>query len=178
MQGGKFTRTSGLNSLQNKNCPSYKTKPEGQYPNKQGLIKQKLGIDERNIHNARYEFFNAASLLALAAYNNTPDVMLEGMTLGELFGSIQEQMKSCRLHSDYPYTYTLDDELLCSIYQGRAAETLGKIKIFDGEFELHMDYSAHRYRRESMERFAGIYTRIVHRMIEADNEMEALKLCL
>ena len=230
MQGGKFTRTSGLNSLQNKNCPSYKTKPEGQYPNKQGLIKQKLGIDERNIHNARYEFFNAASLLALAAYNNTPDVMLtwtdsgrnirnihtvgllildfpiavrlEGMTLGELFGSVHEQMKSCRLHSDYPYTSTLDDELLCSIYQGRLTETPGKIKIFDGEipirwnnpysdnildveiydfdgeFELHMDYSAHRYRRESMERFAGIYTRIVHKMIEADNEMEALKLCL
>lgn len=133
--------------------------PEGQYPNEQGL----------------------------------------GMTLGELFGNVQEQMKSCRLHSDYPYTSTLDDELLCSIYQGRSAETPGKIKIFDGEipirwnnpysdnildveiydwggeFELRMDYAAHRYKSESMERFADIYVRIIHRMIDAENETDAMK---
>ncbi len=50
--------------------------PEGQYPNAQGIIRRKLDIDAGRIQTSRYTFFNAASLLAAAAYNNTPDVML------------------------------------------------------------------------------------------------------
>ena len=79
------------------------------------------------------------------------------------------------------------------------AETPGKVKIFDGEipirwnnpcsdnvlyveiydcggeFELHIDYAAHRYKSESVERFAEIYVRIIHRMIDADPEIDAMK---
>lgn len=38
-------------------------------------------------------------------------VRLEGMTIGDLFGNVNEQMKSCAEHSYYPYTLTLDDDL-------------------------------------------------------------------
>ncbi len=114
--------------------------------------------------------------------------------------SVNEQMKSCVLHACYPYTLTLDDELVCSMYQGRIYETPKLIKIFDGEvpmrrnnsgsqnildieirepddgLEVLLDYAAHRYRQDSMKRFAEIYARTVQRLIDADYDTDAVKL--
>ena len=205
--------------------------PEGQYPNAQGTITHKLDIDAGRIKTTRYEFFNAAALLAIAAYNNNPNVMLswtdnnrqdksflhtvgalirdlpiavrlDGMTIGGLFGSVNEQMKLCAEHSCYPYIpihAMLDDDLVCSIYQGRLYETPKYIKIFDGEvpvnrnssglsnildieieepddgFEVLIYYAAHRYRQDSMKRFAEIYVRIVHCLIDADPDTDAVR---
>ena len=203
--------------------------PEDKYPNAQGITTHILGIDAGRIQTSHYTFFNAASLLAIAAYNNTPDVMLtwtdnnrqnkrflhtvgalmrdlpiavrlEGMTIGDLFGSINEQMKSCAEHSCYPYTLTLDDELVCSIYQGRLYETPQYLEIFDGEIDMRrnspgsqnildieieeyddglqvlLDYAAHRYRPDSMKRFAEIYARTVQRLIVSDPDTYAMNL--
>ena len=181
------------------------------------------------MQTSRYIFFNAVSLLSIAAYNNTPDAMvtwtdnnrqdkkflhtvgmlirdlpiavrLEGMTVGELFESVKEQMDSCAKCASYPCTLTLDDDLLCSIYQGRLYETPQYLEIFDSKvdirrnspgsqnilnieikepddgLEILLDYAAHRYKHNSMERFAEIYVRTVHRLIEADPDIDAMKL--
>ena len=130
-------------------------------------------------------------------------VRLEGMTIGGLFVSVKEQMNSCTEHSCYPYIpihAMLDDEFVCSIYQGRLYETPKYVKIFDGkvpmrwnslvsqnildieieEFDNVLDvsvyYAAHRYRQDSMKRFAEIYARIAQRLIEADDDTDAMKL--
>ena len=123
-------------------------------------------------------------------------VRLESMTISGLFESVKEQMRLCL----NPCTLTLADELLCSIYQGRLYETPKLIKIFDGEIPMHrnspgsqnildieieepedglevmLDYAAHRYKHDSMKRFAEIYACIVQRLIDAEPDTDVMKL--
>ena len=46
----------------------------------------------------------------------------------------------------------------------------------DDGLEVLLDYAAHRYRQESMKRFAEIYAGIVQRLIDADPDTDAMNL--
>lgn len=51
-----------------------------------------------------------------------------------------------------------------------------EIEEFDGVLDVLLDYAAHRYRQDSMERFAEIYARIVQRLIDAASDTNVMKL--
>ena len=123
---------------------------------------------------------------------------VEGLSPAEIASSVRQQVKGCMLHRDYPYasldTRMLADENLCLIYQDRIFTDGPKIPLFAGLLEMQnkhagsenifnvevletdagidllFDYAVHRYKRTSIERFAGLYVRILH---DALREMNA-----
>ena len=123
---------------------------------------------------------------------------VEGLSPEEIASSVRQQVKGCMLHRDYPYASLdermLADENLCLIYQGRIFTDGPKIPLFAGLLEMQnkhagsdnilnvevletdagidllFDYAVHRYKRTSIERFAGLYVRILH---DALREMNA-----
>ena len=115
---------------------------------------------------------------------------VDGLTPEEIASSVREQVKGCMLHHDYPYMSLdermLADDNLCFLYQGRlytdgpviplsagmadmknkysAAENILDVEAIETDLgiDLLFDYNAGRYKRESIERFAGLYIRILH----------------
>ena len=122
---------------------------------------------------------------------------IEGLLPEEIASSVRQQVKGCMLHRDYPYALLnermLADENLCLIYQGRiftdapkiplcvgfvemrnkyaASENILDIEVreSDSGIDLLFVYNAGRYKAESIERFAGLYVRILHDALKAVN---------
>lgn len=125
-------------------------------------------------------------------------VSVKGLALSDVFASVRQQAKGCMLHRDYPYAVIdakmLRDENLCVIYQGRiysdgpdiplsagledmqnkysGAENILDVEVIESEsgIDLRFIYAAHRYKHESIERFAKLYVKILN---DAFREMEA-----
>ncbi len=124
-------------------------------------------------------------------------VNMQSLSFSEIFAAVREQAKVCLRHKDYPYTSLdgkmLEDDKLCVIYQGRIYEAWQKIiceeklvdmdnkkagsqNILDIEImeadhriDLLFDYAAHRYRPESIQRFADMFVRTTHDLLSAMN---------
>ena len=123
-------------------------------------------------------------------------VNMQGLSSSDIFAAVREQTKSCLAHRDYPYTSLdekmLNDDNLCVIYHGRIHDAYS-IDIFEGFVEIEnkkagsenildieieetdhgldmlFNYAAHRYKPESIQRFADIFVRITHDFLRAMN---------
>lgn len=188
-----------------------------------GITAEELDI-LRKCHVTHNDFFITAALLATASFNHTPNVMhtwayhgrnkkelrniiglllkdlpvalsLEGMTIGQVFTSIREQVKGGLRHMDYPYELLNDkclaDDDLCIIYQGSLYCTFDDISLFDkfiktsskhdtcenifdadirdtyGKIELVFSYSADRYKPQTVEAYSDIFARTARSLLDA-----------
>ena len=124
-------------------------------------------------------------------------VNMQGLSPSDIFAAVREQTKSCLAHKDYPYTSLdekmLEDDKLCVIYHGKIHDAYsidiftngfveienkkaGSQNILDIEIEetdhgldLLFDYAAHRYKHESIQRFADMFVRITHDLLSKMN---------
>ena len=176
----------------------------------------------KRLHLSSAGFYMLAAALAIAAYNDTENVMLSWVyqgrqdsgtlrsvgllyreypaifrfrkedTIGKASAAFSTQLRETMLHADLSYAIIKDVKEVCFIPQGKlleipeegslqdaripeipgeAVDDTLDMEVFEGEdqFGVEFFYDAGLYRKESMERFAGMFERICLSLTEQES---------
>jgi hypothetical protein len=121
------------------------------------------------------------------------------MTLRDIFGEVQEQVKNGIKYSCYPYNEIdappVDDDDTCILYQRdlrdvgdfcgltveeieirqnkAASQAVMDIQILDGEDGLQyvFDYAASRYKKETVSEFRNLFNHVINAIVHADTDV-------
>ncbi len=122
-------------------------------------------------------------------------------TVEDLYQSIKDQIARDLAYSFYPYTTQniriIEDDRICFLYQrnirdaggteietveirqnASASENVFDVQVLDDSngLSLTLDYAASLYRKESVERFAGIFVGVFEALLESNAETSVIQL--